>query len=166
MIHISSQFLYVFHLFLLSSSFSSYVFLLLLSTQAVPFEINLGKNKWLVISVYRPPNQNSQCFLNELDKTIDCFSVSCDIHVLVIGDFNLEPSTGLLKHSNALYNWIKMNTCFKAKELGLIWFWLIVNIPLKKLILLKQSWVTITTWYTRFLKLVSAIFLKLKMHQV
>ena len=116
MIHISSQFLYVFHPFLLSSSFSSYLFLLLLSTQAVPFEINLGKNKWLVISVYRPPNQNSQCFLNELDKTIDCFSVSCDIHVLVIGDFNLEPSTGLLKHSNALYNWIKMNTCFKGKR--------------------------------------------------
>ena len=116
MIHISSQFLYVFHLFLLSSSFPSYLFLLLLSIQAVPFEINLGKNKWLVISVYRPPNQNSQCFLNELDKTIDCFSVSCDIHVLVIGDFNLEPSTGLLKHSNALYNWIKMNTCFKGKR--------------------------------------------------
>ena len=30
-----------------------------LSIQAVPFEINLKKDKWLVISVYRPPSQNS-----------------------------------------------------------------------------------------------------------
>ena len=48
---------------------------------------------------------------------IDYFSVSYDNHV-IIGDFNLEPSTGLLKHfinSNALYNLIKVNRCFKGK---------------------------------------------------
>ena len=28
-----------------------------LFTQAVPFKINLKKDKWLVISVYRPPSQ-------------------------------------------------------------------------------------------------------------
>ena len=36
----------------------------------------------------------------------------------IIGDFNLEPSTGLLKHfmnNNAIYNLIKVNTCFKGK---------------------------------------------------
>ena len=41
-----------------------------LSIQAVPFEINLRTDKWLVISVYRPPSQKSEYFLNELDKMI------------------------------------------------------------------------------------------------
>ena len=87
------------------------------SVQAVPFEINLGKDNWLVISVYRPPSQKSEYFLNDLNKMIDYFSVSYDNHV-IIGDFNLEPSTGLLKHfmnNNAIYNLIKVNTCFKGK---------------------------------------------------
>ena len=50
---------------------------------------------------------------------IDFFSVTYDNHV-IIGDFNLEPPTGLLKHfinSNALlFNLIKVNTCFKGKR--------------------------------------------------
>ena len=91
-----------------------------LSIQAVPFEIHLRKDKWFVISVYRPLSQNSEYFLNELDKMIDYFSVSYDNHV-IIGEFTLEPSTGLLKNfmnSNALYNLnnlIKVDTYFKGK---------------------------------------------------
>ena len=53
---------------------------------------------------------------------IDYFSVSYDNHVIK-GDFNLESSTGLLKHfmnSNALYNLIKVIRVLKAKELALI----------------------------------------------
>ena len=49
---------------------------------------------------------------------IDYFSVSYGNHV-IIGDFNLEPSTGLLKHfmsSSTLFNLIKVNTCFKSKQ--------------------------------------------------
>ena len=48
---------------------------------------------------------------------IGYLSVSYDNHV-IIGDFNLEPSAGLLKNfmkSNALYNLIKVDTCFKGK---------------------------------------------------
>ena len=48
----------------------------------------------------------------------DYFSVSYDNHV-IIGDFNLEPSTGLLRHfmnNNTLYNLIKVNACFKGKR--------------------------------------------------
>ena len=65
--------------------------------QAALFEINLREDKWLVISVYTPPSQKRECFLNELDKMIDYFPVSLDNHV-IIGYFNLEPSTGLLKY--------------------------------------------------------------------
>ena len=32
------------------------------SIQAVLFEINLRKEKWLVISIYRPPSDNSEYF--------------------------------------------------------------------------------------------------------
>ena len=88
-----------------------------LSVQAVPSKIDLRKDKWLVISVYRPPSQKSEYFLYELDKIIDYFSVSYYNHV-IIGDFNLELSTSLLKNlmsSNALYNLIKVDTCFKGK---------------------------------------------------
>ena len=88
-----------------------------LSIQAVPFEINLRTDKWLVISVYRPPSQKSEYFFNELDKMINYYSVSYDNHVIA-GDFNLEPSTARLKHfmnNNALYNLIKVNMCFKGK---------------------------------------------------
>ena len=88
-----------------------------LSIPEVPFEINLRKDKWLVISVDRPPSQNSEYLLYELDKMIDYFSVSYDNHV-IIGDFKLEASTGLLKNSknsNALHNLIKVYLCFKGK---------------------------------------------------
>ena len=88
-----------------------------LSIQEVLFEINLRTDKWLVISVYRPPSQKSEYFFNELDKMINYYSVSYDNHVIA-GDFNLEPSTARLKHfmnNNALYNLIKVNMCFKGK---------------------------------------------------
>ena len=53
-----------------------------LPIQAVPFEINLRKNQWLLISVYRPPSQKSEYFLNELDKMIDYFYDTTIIMVL------------------------------------------------------------------------------------
>ena len=87
------------------------------SIQAVPFEINLRKEKWLVISIYRPPSQNSEFFLNSLTSIIDHFTKLFDNYI-IIGDFNLEPSDTTLKHfldSNGLYNLIKGHTCFKGK---------------------------------------------------
>ena len=87
------------------------------SIQAVPFEINLRKEKWLVISIYRPPSQNSEYFLNNLTVMIDFFADTYD-NYLIMGDFNIEQSDPSLKaflNSNNLYNLIKSNTCFKGK---------------------------------------------------
>ena len=39
------------------------------SIQAVPFEINLRKEEWLVISVYRPLSQNSEFFHRSFYET-------------------------------------------------------------------------------------------------
>ena len=59
-----------------------------ISIQAIPFEINLRKKKWLVISIYRPPSQNSEYFLDSLTKSINYFASTYDNH-LILGNFNL-----------------------------------------------------------------------------
>ena len=90
---------------------------LCISIQAIVSEINLRKEKWLVISIYRPPLQNSEYFLNSLTKIIDYFANTYDNH-LILGDFNLEPTDSALMgflDSHSLTNLIKTNTCFKGK---------------------------------------------------
>ena len=87
------------------------------SLQGVPFEINLRKENWLVISIYCPPSQNSEYFLNNLTVMID-FSADTYDNYLIMGDFNIEqsePSVKAFLSSNNLYNLIKSNTCFKGK---------------------------------------------------
>ena len=79
--------------------------------------INLRKEKWLVISIYRSPSQNNEYFLNSLTKIIDYFANVYDNH-LILGDFKLEPTDSALMgflYSNSLTNLIKINTCFKVK---------------------------------------------------
>ena len=44
---------------------------LLKSIQAIPFGLNFRKEKWLVISIYRPPSQDSKFFLNSLTIILD-----------------------------------------------------------------------------------------------
>ena len=88
-----------------------------ISIQAITFEINLRKEKWLVISIYRPPLQNSEHFLNSLTKIIDYFANTYDNH-LILGDFNLQPTDSALMgflESSSLTDLIKTNNCFKGK---------------------------------------------------
>ena len=85
--------------------------------QAVPFAINLRKEKWLVISICHLPSQNSEYFLNNLTVMIDFFADTYD-NYLIMGDLNIEQSDPSLKavlNSNNLYNLIKSNTSFKGK---------------------------------------------------
>ena len=90
---------------------------LCISLQVVSFEINLRKEKWLVISIYHPPSQNSEYFLNSLTRIMDYFANIYDNH-LILGDFNLDPTDSTLMgslDSNSLTNLIKTSTCFKGK---------------------------------------------------
>ena len=59
--------------------------------QAIPFEINLKKEKWLFISVYKPSSLNSQYFFDSLSELVEFYSSIYDNKV-VFGDFNLEIS--------------------------------------------------------------------------
>ena len=47
---------------------------MLKSIQAIPFELNLRKEKWLVISIYWAPSQGSEFFLNSLTIILDHFT--------------------------------------------------------------------------------------------
>ena len=70
-----------------------------------------------MISIYQPPSQNSDFFLNSLTSIIYHFTKRFDNYIIV-GLFNLEPSNKTLKHflnSNGLHNLIKEHTCFKGK---------------------------------------------------
>ena len=83
------------------------------SMEAIPFEINSRKEKWLVISFYRPHLQNSEYFLNFFTKIIEFFAL-WNIH-LILGDFNLEPTDSapmIFLDSNSITSFIKTNTRF------------------------------------------------------
>ena len=85
--------------------------------QVIPFELNLRKEKWMFMYIYRTPKQNSQYFLENLSSIADHYSSIYDNYIF-LGDFNMEPNclalTSFLQSSN-LFNLIKTNTCFKGK---------------------------------------------------
>ena len=81
-----------------------------------PFEINLRKQKWLLISICCPSSQNSESFINNLATITDSFACSYD-NILIMGDFNMEPTGPFLISfcdSYSLINLIKSNTYFKG----------------------------------------------------
>ena len=53
-------------------------------------EINLRKQKWVVIGIYRPPSMNVTYFLEHLSRVIDCYYKKYE-RVIIMGDFNIEP---------------------------------------------------------------------------
>ena len=85
--------------------------------QAIPFEINLRKEKWLFVSVYKPPSLNNQYFCDSLSELLDFYSSIYDNKV-VFGDFNLEISHPVMlsfMNNENFINLVKGNTCFKGK---------------------------------------------------
>ena len=84
---------------------------------AIPFETNLRKEKYLFISVYKPPSLNNQYFCDSLSELLDFYSNIYDNKV-VFGDFNLgisHPVMLLFMNNENFINLVKGNTCFKGK---------------------------------------------------
>ena len=84
--------------------------------EAIVIEINLRKQKWLVIIVYRPPSQCPKYFFDEIEKGMDFFSSKYENYI-VTGDFNCEVNESIISDfmdSYNLYNIIKGPTCFKS----------------------------------------------------
>ena len=59
-------------------------FKLHINIQIIIFEINLRKEKWLFVSIYKPQSQSNQYVL-------DMYFDSQE-NIVILGDFNLEPS--------------------------------------------------------------------------
>ena len=84
--------------------------------QVIPFELNLRKEKWLFVSVYKQPLQSNSYFLNTLNYLLDFYSDIYDNKV-VYGDLNLEPTNPVMINftdSQNFTNLIKNNTCLKG----------------------------------------------------
>ena len=95
--------------------------------QIIPFELNLRKEKWLFVSIYKPPLQNNQYFVSILSDLLDFYSNEYDNKV-VLGDFNLEPSSPSMlsfMDSQNFVSLIKNKTCFKGT--GSCIDWIITN---------------------------------------
>ena len=87
-------------------------------TQITVFEINLGKEKWLLVGIYEPPSLKSHYFLDTLSDLLDYYSNHYDNEV-ILGDFNLKPADSLMMailNEHGLINLIKSNTCFKGER--------------------------------------------------
>ena len=79
-------------------------------------ELNLKKQKWVLIGLYRPPNMNERYFLDHLSRVIDYYSTKYD-RIVIMGDFNSEPSDEPIETfcgSYNLHNLVKEETCFKG----------------------------------------------------
>ena len=50
--------------------------------QVIRFELNLRKEKWMFMCIYRPPSQNKQYFLDKLSEIIDLYSIICDNYII------------------------------------------------------------------------------------
>ena len=85
--------------------------------QVIPFELNLRKEKWMFMCIYRPPKLNDQYFLENLSSIPDHYS-SIYHNYIFLGDFDMEPNCLALKsfmQSFNLFTLIMTNTCFKGK---------------------------------------------------
>ena len=79
-------------------------------------EINLRKQKWVVVGIYRPPNLKDSYFVDHLSRVIDLYRKQYD-NLIIMGNFNLEETDLHIKNiliSFNLVNLVKENTCFKG----------------------------------------------------
>ena len=81
-------------------------------TQIIVFEINLRKEKWLFVGIYKPPSLNSQYFLDTLSGLLDFYSDHYDDKI-ILGDS--DPLMMTFSDEHDLINLIKNKTCFKGK---------------------------------------------------
>ena len=80
-------------------------------------ELNLRKQKWIIIGIYRPPKMNEKYFYDQLSRVVDLYSKTYD-RVVIMGDFNSEPNEDYIdtfSSSYNLYNLVKEKTCFKGE---------------------------------------------------
>ena len=79
-------------------------------------EINLKKQKWLLLAIYRPPSQSEQYFFAEIGKMLDHYCRKYE-NLVLIGDFNSEideDAIGTFIENYNLASLVRSPTCFKS----------------------------------------------------
>ena len=86
--------------------------------QVIPVEINLEKQKWLVVAIYTPLSQCKKYFLTELTKILDKYRGSYE-KTVILGDFNMQPTNQILEtflEDNNFVNLIKTNNSLSENQ--------------------------------------------------
>ena len=85
--------------------------------QCIVSDLNLRKQKWLILSIYRNPKQNIRYFLDEITNVLD-YSSSYE-NIIIMGDFNEEITQSHMNNflsQFSLYSLIKKPTCYKSSD--------------------------------------------------
>ena len=88
------------------------------SLHILPVELILRKNKLLVFTIYRPDRIKVDLFFETLSNAIHFYEVDYN-NIIVVGDFNLEPTDPKMAQFlelNDMSNVIKAKTCFKTSK--------------------------------------------------
>jgi len=89
------------------------------STQYIVIEAWFKKDKWFMVSVYKPPPVNEECFINELSMMCEKLLMESS-DIIIMGDMNIDMKHGI---KNGLIDFCEMYefknvvnvpTCFKS----------------------------------------------------
>ena len=97
--------------------------------QCIPIELNISTKKYALLSIYRPPNQNINFFLDKLSEALDIYSKHYE-NICIFGDFNATPENNDMINfmsNQCLSNLIKGPTCFKSANGSMIDLFLTTN---------------------------------------
>ena len=81
-------------------------------------EITLRTGKWLVIGLYKPPNQKEEYFLKNLGVVLNNYLSKYE-HIILLRDFNLTTSNKYLADFTTLFHpesLINTPTCFQSEK--------------------------------------------------
>ena len=86
--------------------------------QAISLDINLKQRKLLVVSIYRPPDQNLDYFLSSITGLLDHYLKSYEDFV-IMGDFNANESNPAMEtflNQHKCKNIVKSKRCYKSQD--------------------------------------------------
>ena len=86
--------------------------------QCIPIELNLRKQKWLILSIYRNPRQNLKYFLDEITKILDYYTADYENYI-IMGDFNevaTQSEVASFMTNFSLSSLFHDPTCFKSGD--------------------------------------------------
>ena len=87
-----------------------------LNIEAIFFEINFRKRKWLLIGGYNPDKAKICSFLNCIESKLNELCLKYE-NIILMGDLNSEMSEERMKFFCNTYNFkclVKEPTCFKS----------------------------------------------------